>query len=383
MRAVDLELNIDQILLRDTIRRMAKDKLEPRAAEIDETGEFPTDIVELFRENDIFAIHFPEEYGGVGGGVFDLCLAVEEIAHASSDAAVILASQALGSKLILLAGNEEQKTKYLPKIISGEMLPAFALTEPGAGSDNSAIKSTARREGDYYVLNGTKCFITHADVADVFTVFAKTKNEQGIDEPSCFIVEKGTPGLSIGKTEHKMANKGNHACDVIFDNCKVPVSNRVGKEGEGFVNAMKILTTSRPVTAARAIGLAQAALDQALAYTKERVQFGSPISKFQGIKFMLADMGMKIESARNMVYQAAKLADQKHEKAVLYAAMAKCLATDAAMDVTVDAVQLFGGYGYMRDYPVERMMREAKLTQIVEGTNQIQRVVIARELLKD
>jgi alkylation response protein AidB-like acyl-CoA dehydrogenase len=220
-------------------------------------------------------------------------------------------------------------------------------------------------------------------VADVFTVFAKTDLNKGTNGISCFIVEKGTPGLSIGKIEHKMANRGNHACEVIFDNCKVPLANRVGEEGEGFLNAMRILTTSRPVTAARAVGLAQAALDHALEYVKGRVQFGGPISKFQGVKFMLADMGMKIESARNMVYQAARLSDRKHEQAVFYASMAKCLATDAAMAVTTDAVQLFGGYGYMRDYPVERLMREAKLTQIVEGTNQIQRIVISRELLKD
>ncbi|MFZ3373226.1 MAG: acyl-CoA dehydrogenase family protein [Desulfitobacteriaceae bacterium] len=383
MRAVDLDLNDEQRQLRDMIRRMAKEKLEPRAEEIDQTGEFPADIVALFRESDLFAIHFPVEYGGVGGGVFDLCLAVEEIAHASSDAAVILAGQALGSKLILLSGNEEQKNKYLPKIISGEWIPAFALTEAGAGSDNSAMKTSAKREGDNYVINGSKFFITHADVADVLTVFAKTDLSKGTDGISCFIVERDTLGLSIGKIEHKMANRGNHACEVIFENCKVPVANRVGKEGEGFLNAMRILTTSRPVTAARAVGLAQAALDHALKYVKERVQFGGPISKFQGVKFMLADMGMKIESARNMVYQAARLSDLKHEQAVFYASMAKCLASDAAMEVTINAVQLFGGYGYMREYPVERLMREAKLTQIVEGANQIQRIVIARELLKD
>lgn len=380
-----IPLTEEQQMLQAMVRRMAREKLKPRAAEIDNTGEFPWDIVELFRENGLFGIHFPEEYGGSGGGVVDLCLAVEEVAQGCSDAAVILAGQALGSKLILLSGSEEQKRKYLPKIASGEFIPAFALTEPGAGSDNVSMQSRAVRDGDYYVINGRKIFITHADVADIFTLFAKTDPEKKARGISAFIIEKGTPGLGIGKIEKKMAHKGNHACEVILEDVRVPKENLVGEEGQGFMEAMKILTTSRPVTAARAVGLAQAALDEAVAYAKTRVQFGQPIANFQGIQFMLADMAIKIEAARQLVYNAAFLADKdyKSKEAQRASSIAKCFATDTAMEVTCDAVQVFGGYGYMREYPVERLMREAKVTQIVEGTNQIQRVVIARSLLED
>ncbi|TDA68767.1 MAG: acyl-CoA dehydrogenase [Clostridia bacterium] len=374
------ELTEEQVLLQKSVRRLAEEKLRPRAAEVDREGGFPWDFLLAFREAGLCGIALPEEYGGTGS-VLCYCLALEQIGRVCSLAAMILAGQALGSKLLVLAGSREQKEKYLPKVAQGGYVPAFALTEPQAGSDVASIQTRARYQDGSYVIDGRKCFISHADVADFLAVFAKTEPAAGAKGISAFIVDKGTPGLAIGKIEKKMAYNGSSTCEVIFDGCRIPSHNLVGEEGKGFDYAMSILLTSRPGTAARSVGLAQGAMEEALEYARSRQQFGRPIGEFQGVQFMLADMSIKIEAARQLVYKAASLVDAHDPEAITYVSMAKCLASDTAMEVTTNAVQIFGGYGYMRDFPVERMMREAKLTQIAEGTNQIQRSIIARSLL--
>ncbi len=369
-------------MLRETVRKIANDMIAPRAAEIDSTGEFPWDIKELLQRQGIFGALFPESLGGCGLGHIAVCLVVEEIARVCASSSLIPQVQALGATPLLLAGTAAQKEKYCPSLAIGEKLCAFGLTEPGAGSDAAAMTTTAQLQGDTYLLNGLKHFISNATVADLFTVFAMTDRSKGIKGISAFVVEKDFPGFHIGRIEKKMGIRGSPTAEIVFENCRVPKENLLGKEGEGFKIAMMTLDRSRPVIAAQAVGIAQAGLDFATRYAKERVQFGGPLAQLQGIQFMLADMATQVEAARLLAYHAAALADENSPQLTYYAAAAKLFASDAAMRVTTDAVQIAGGYGYMIDFPAERYMRDAKITQIYEGTNQIQRVVIARQLLK-
>ncbi len=388
------QLTEEQEMLRQTIRRLTKERVEPRAEEIDHSGEFPTDMLNLFRENDLMGIPFPAEYGGGGGDFLTFILVIEEVGKACMNSSMIIGTQDLGSQPIIIGASHEQKQKYLPKLASGEYIAAFALTEPSAGSDVAGMKTRAIRDGDSYVLSGTKCFITNADQADVLSVFAKTDPTKAMDGISAFIVEKGTPGLSIGKLEKKMGNKGLNACEVIFEDCRIPRENLMQEEGQGWFIAMETLDKTRPMVAGVGVGLAQGALDYAIQYSKERVQFGKPIAAFQAIQFKLADMAIEIEASRQLTYAAAAYIDettqqpgwQKNKPArsrmTMLGAMCKCFATDVAMRTAIEAAQVLGGYGYMQDYPMERHIRDAKLLQIVEGTNEIQRSVISRELLR-
>nr|WP_027717858.1 acyl-CoA dehydrogenase family protein [Desulfovirgula thermocuniculi] len=382
------QLPDDLEMLRRVVRRLAEEKVAPRAAAIDEEDAYPWDLKELFAAQGLLGAGVPEEYGGTGQGLPGVCLIVEEIARVSATASLIIAAQELGLMPILIAGNEEQKQKYLPPLAGGEKICAFALTEPEAGSDAGSIRTRARKEGDKYVLTGRKCFITNGGIADVYVVFATTAPEKGLKGISAFIVEKDYPGFSVGRKERKMGVRGSPTAELIFEDCPVPQENLLGKEGDGFKIAMATLDRTRPVVGAQALGIAQGALDYALGYAKNRVQFGQAIASFQGIQFMLAEMATKVEAARQLVYKAAffiESAVQKggasREEISRYSSMAKLFASDVAMEVTTDAVQVLGGYGYTKDYPVERMMRDAKITQIYEGTNQIQKLVIARSLL--
>jgi len=373
------KLSEEQEMVRAMARRMARNKLAPCAAAIDREGEFPWDIIDFFRENHILDMPIPTCYGGQGADALSCHLVIEEFATACANSAHAVADHWLGLHPLELACSEEQKKRIYPEL--GKRLVAFALTEPEAGSDVGNLKTQAMLKGDYYVLNGTKCFCTDGSVADYIVIFAKTNLKAGTRGISAFLVEKKTSGLSIGKVEDQMGMRGTRACEIILEDCNVPKENLLGKEGDGFSIAMKTFDRSRPLDAALAVGIAQGALDYAKMYAKQRVQFGKPIAEFQGIQFMLADMAMLVEASRNLVYRAASLIDEGTPDSML-SAMSNCFATDAAMKVTTDAVQILGGYGYMRDYPVERMFRDAKLMQIVEGTNQIQRVVIARNLIR-
>ncbi|WP_347488970.1 acyl-CoA dehydrogenase family protein [Desulfoscipio sp. XC116] len=381
------QLTEEQEMLRQIVKRLTEDKVAPRAAEIDEKDEYPWDLKELIAEQGLLGAGIPEEYGGTGAGLPSVCLIVEEIAKASASASLIVAAQELGMMPILVGGSEAQKQKYLPGIADGDQICAFALTEPNAGSDAGSVKTKAVREGDKYILSGQKCFITNGSIADVFTVFATVDPKAGLKGLSAFIVEKDYPGVSVGKKEHKMGIRGSETTEVIFDNCPVPAENMMGKEGDGFKIAMMTLDRTRPVIGAQAVGIAQGALDYAVNYAKERVQFGKPIAAFQGLQFMLADMATRVEAARQLVYKAAFLIEHAAENNASatdisqFSSMSKLFASDTAMQVTVDALQILGGYGYMKEYPMERMMRDAKITQIYEGTNQIQRVVIAKNML--
>jgi len=373
----------EQLMIKDLARQIAEEKLKPIRAEMDEKAEFPWEIVKVFRESDLFGIYIPEEYGGFGGGITELCLAVEELSRVCGGMSLSLAATALATFPVLLFGNDEQKKKYLPDLAAGKYLAAFALTEPEAGSDAGATKTTARREGDHYVLNGTKCFITNGGVAEVVTVIAMTDKEKGSRGASAFIVNKDTPGFSVGKEEDKMGIRASSTSELIFEDCKVPAENLLGKEGMGFIVAMKTLDQSRPGVAAQSLGIAQGALDESVAYARQRRQFGRPIISFQGLQWMLADMSAQVEAARALIYAVARAIDQGEKRIAKEAAICKLFASDVAMKVTTDAVQVLGGYGYMKDYPVEKMMRDAKITQIYEGTNQIQRSVIATQLIRE
>ncbi|MCP4229686.1 MAG: acyl-CoA dehydrogenase [bacterium] len=379
--ALDYLLTEEQIEIRDLCRDIAKKLVLPAAAKYDEANEFPHDIAEEFAKADLFRIFIPEEYEGLGLGVMELCLATEEISRACSGIALALAGTALGTEPILIMGNDEQKAKYLPRIAGGT-LAAFALTEPGAGSDVSAIRTKAVRDGDEYVLNGTKQWITNGGVADIYTVVASTAPEKGARGHSVFILEKGTPGFDFGKKEDKLGIRASSTMELIFEDCRVPAENLLGKEGRGFIGVMRTFDYTRPGVAAQALGVAQGALDWALKYSKERHQFKQPISAFQGIQFMLADMATKLEAARALVYSVARLIDSGAKDTSRYSAEAKLFASDVAMEVTADAMQIFGGYGYMKEYPVEKYFRDAKITQLYEGTNQIQRQVIALDLIR-
>jgi alkylation response protein AidB-like acyl-CoA dehydrogenase len=378
-------LTDDQREIRDLIRDLSRERIAPRAAEIDKSAEFPWDVVELFREHDLFGIMFDEEYGGLGASALLTLVAIEEVSRVCATSGLILAVQELGSLGIKLAGNDEQKARFLPKLASGEWLPAYALTEPGSGSDSAAMRSEARRAGDEYVLNGAKRFITNAGVASVYVVFAKTDPAAGHAGISAFVAEADAPGLEVGRIEPKMGIKGSTTGEVFFNDCRVPAGNLLGEEGDGFRIAMRVLDRSRPGIGAQGLGLAQGATDYALEYAKSRDTMGKPIAQHQLIAATLADMETKCEAARGLLYKCALMIDEGAEGSALtkISAMAKLYCTDVAMEVTTDAVQVLGGYGYMQEYPVERMMRDAKITQIYEGTNQIQRLVIAREMVKE
>lgn len=382
------DLTEEQEMLKETVARIAKEQIAPGAAERDEKAEFPWDMVELLRENALFGADYPEKFGGSEMGLFSLCLIIEEIAKVCASTSVVLLVHELGTTPIMLAGNDEQKERYFPKLATGEHLIAFGLTEPNAGSDVSGLKTKAVKDGDDYIINGTKTFISHADVADVVCIAARTNTSvPGPKGTGIFIVDKGTPGFSIGKHEDKMGVRGSSTVEIIMEDVRVPAANILGGEALGFPILMKTLDLTRIPVAAQAVGIAQGALDYAVNYTKERTQFGKPIFSFQGLQWMMADMTTQVEAARQLTYKAASLfekfpknLDRLPKEAVRQSAMAKLFAGETAMKVTTDAVQLLGGYGYVKEYPVERMMRDAKITQIYEGTSQIQKVVIAATL---
>ncbi len=376
-------LTEDQQMIKDLAAKIAKEKIEPVAAQYDESEEFPHEIVEVLAKSDLFRVFIPEEYDGLGGGVFEMSLVVEELSKACGGISLAYAASALGTIPIMLFGSEEQKKKYLPRLAAGEILAAFALTEPDAGSDAAAVKTRAVLEKDQYIINGTKQWITNGGEAFIYTVIAVTDPNRGVRGTSAILVEKGTPGFDFGKKENKMGIRGSTTRELIFQDARVPKENMVGRDGGGFLVAMKTFDQSRPGVAAQAVGIATGALDKAVAYAHERHQFGKPISSFQAIQFMLADMATQVEAARALTYQAARTIDAGTKNASKISAMAKVFASDVAMKVTTDAVQVFGGYGYMKEYPVEKMMRDAKITQIYEGTNQIQREVIGLQLIRE
>jgi alkylation response protein AidB-like acyl-CoA dehydrogenase len=370
-------------MIKDLCRQIAHEKMKPVREHYDETGEFPWDVVKVFAQSDLFGISIPAEYGGMGGGVIETVIAVEELSKVCGGISLALAATGLGTYPILLSSSDEQKKKYLPRIAKGEALAAFCLTEASAGSDAGGVRTTAVKDGNTYVLNGTKQWITNGGEADIYTVIAITDKSKGPRGASAFIVEKGTPGLSFGKKENKMGIRASATREVIFQDCRIPQENLIAREGMGFMVAMRTLDKSRPGVAAQALGIAAGATDEAVRYSRERRQFGKPICSFQGVQFMLADMATQVEAARTLVYQAARYIDSGAKDISKISAMCKLFAADVAMRVTTDAVQVFGGYGYMKEYPVEKMMRDAKITQIYEGTNQIQREVIALNLIKE
>jgi alkylation response protein AidB-like acyl-CoA dehydrogenase len=379
---MDFDFSPEQVAIRDTIRELVQDRVAPRAAEIDQTGEYPKDIEKLFADNGILGIPFPEEYGGISGSSVTICMGIEEIAKACASSSLILAVQALGSYPILVAGTEDQKKRMCPPLASGEKVAAYALSEPGSGSDAAAMKTRARKVGGDYVISGTKQFITQGSVAGTLVVFAQTDGGSDHRSISAFVLERETSPWKVEKLEHKLGIRGSPTAQIVLEDVKVPAANRLGEEGAGFKIALAVLDRSRPGIGAQALGIAEGAFAYALNYVKEREQFGQPIASFQGIQFMLADIATQIEASRHLVFQAATKVDTRSPDLTKVAAMAKLFASDMAMKVTTDCVQLLGGYGYISDYPVERMMRDAKITQIYEGTNQIQRVVIARALLR-
>jgi len=379
---LDYLLNEDQKMIRDACREITEKHIKPVRAKYDEDGTFPWDIVEILRQADIFGVYIPEEYGGFGGGALEMAIVMEELSRGCGGIAISFGSTALGAYPIMMYGSEEQKKRYLPDIASGKKLGAFALTEPNAGSDVGGMEMTAVKDGDYYVLNGTKQWITNGGEAEIYSVFAMTDKTKGARGASAFIVEKDTPGFTFGKRENKMGIRASATSELIFQNCRIHKDNLLRREGMGFIIAMKVFDVSRPGIGAQAVGIAQGALEEAIAFVKEREQFGKPVSSFQGVQFLLADMATKIETSRALVYSTARMIDSGAKDTTIASAMCKLVASDTAMDVTTNAVQLMGGSGYMKEYPVEKMMRDAKITQIYEGTNQIMRYIIGLELLK-
>lgn len=379
---MDYQLTEEQQMIRDLCRTIAEDKVIPVRAELDEKEEFPTEIMKIMADSDLFRVFVPEEYEGMGLGVMEECIIIEEISRACGGVALTYAATLLGTIPILLFGNEEQKKKYLP-MVAGGSLAAFGLTEASAGSDASNTNTTAKLDGDFYVLNGTKQWITNGGQSDVYTIIAMTDKSKGSRGASALIVEPGIEGFTFGKKEKKMGIRSSATTELIFDNCRVPKENLLGKEGLGFVIALKTLDLSRPGVAAQALGIAQGAFETALKFAKERMQGGQPVIQYQAVGHMLADMAMQIEAARALTYAVARTIDAGEKTYTKDASMAKCFASDVAMKVTTDAVQIMGGHGYMREYPVEKMMRDAKITQIYEGTNQIQRNVIQAALIKE
>ncbi len=378
--------NEEQLMIQDLAKRIAEEKIKPVRQKYDEEGIFPWDIVEEIAKADLFRVFIPVDYEGMveeGLGITNMCIVTEELSKVCGGIALAFASSGLGSIPIILYGNDDQKKKYLMPIANGKKLAAFGLTESEAGSDASGIKTTARKEGDYYILNGTKVFITNGGEAEIYAILALTNPEKGARGASILIVEKGTPGFEFGKIEDKMGIRASVTRELIFNDAKVPAENLLGKAGMGFIIAMKTFDISRPGVASQALGIAEGALAEAIKYAHQRIQFGRNIMSFQGIQWMLADMATQIEAAKALTYYTAMLADSGQTKDIGYlSAMAKLYASDVAMKVTTDAVQILGGYGYMKEYPVEKMMRDAKITQIYEGTNQIQRNIIATYLVK-
>ncbi len=368
--------------LRQTVREIADDRIAPRAAEIDATEEFPWDVYDALRRAELHATHIPEEYGGVGADSVATCIVIEEVARACCSSSLIPAVNKLGTVPLLLSASEDLKKRVLPQVASGEAMFSYALSERDAGSDAAAMRTRAVPDGDHWVLNGSKSWITGAGVSTYYTVMAVTDASAGANGISAFVVRKDDPGFSVGAKEKKLGIKGSPTCEIYFDDCAIPADRIVGEPGTGFKTALRTLDHTRLTIGAQAVGVAQGALDAAIAYVKQRRQFGQPVADFQGVQFMLADMAMQTESARQLVYVGAAKAERGDKDLTFVSAAAKCLASDVAMKVTTDAVQLFGGYGYTRDFPVERMMRDAKITQIYEGTNQIQRIVMARQLLR-
>lgn len=372
----------DHETIRAAVREICDARVAPHAAEADETGEFPKASYDALRSSDFHAPHIPVEYGGAGADALATAIVIEEVARACASSSLIPAVNKLGTMPLLIAGSEELKHKYLSKVASGEAMFSYCLSEPEAGSDAASMTTRAVRDGDHWVLNGVKRWITNAGVSEYYTVFAVTDPSARSRGISAFVVEKSDEGVSFGAPEKKLGIKGSPTREVYFDNVRIPADRMIGDEGTGFATAMKTLDHTRVTIAAQAIGIAQGALDFALGYAKERKQFGKSIADFQGLQFMLADMGMKLEAARQLTYAAAGKSERGDADLTYFGAAAKCFASDAAMEITTDAVQILGGYGYTRDYPVERMMRDAKITQIYEGTNQVQRIVMARQLLK-
>jgi alkylation response protein AidB-like acyl-CoA dehydrogenase len=377
------QLPEDHEIIRAAVREVCDARVAPHAAEADETGEFPKASYDALRASDFHAPHIPVAYGGAGADALATAIVIEEVARACASSSLIPAVNKLGTMPLLLSASESLKQRYLPRVAAGEAMFSYCLSEPEAGSDAAAMSTRAVRDGDSWVLNGVKRWITNAGVSEFYTVFAVTDPAARSRGISAFVVEKADAGVSFGAPEKKLGIKGSPTREVYFDNVRIPADRMIGDEGTGFATAMQTLDHTRVTIAAQAVGIAQGALDFARGYVKERKQFGKPIGDFQGVQFMLADMGMKLEAARQLTYAAAGRSERGDADLTYFGAAAKCFASDAAMEITTDAVQLLGGYGYTRDYPVERMMRDAKITQIYEGTNQVQRIVMARQLLKD
>jgi butyryl-CoA dehydrogenase len=373
----------EQQMIKELAAQIAREKVVPVRAELDEKSEFPTEIMQVLAQSDLMGLYIPEEYGGAGMGGLELCIAVEELSKACLGVSTSFAANALGTYPILISGTEEQKKKFLPGIASGEKLVAFGLTEANAGSDAGGVQTTAKLDGEEYVINGTKQWITNGGEADIYTIIAITDKEKGARGASAFIVEKGTPGFTFGKKEDKMGIRASVTCELVFDGCRVPKENIIGKEGMGFIVAMRTLDKARPGVGSQGVGVAQGAIDEAVKFARERIQFGKPIISFQAVQHMLADMATTVEAARALVYAVCRYIDSGAKDVAKASAMSKLFATDVAMKVTTDAVQVMGGSGYMKEYPVEKMMRDAKILQIYEGTNQIQRNVIGQALIKE
>jgi butyryl-CoA dehydrogenase len=380
---MDYGLTEQQLMIQELARKVSVEKILPVRAELDEKEEFPYEPMKALADAELFGIYLPEQYGGFNGGALDLCVAVEEISRICGGVAVSYAANALGAYPILLFGTEEQKQKYLPDIAAGRKYCAFALTEPNVGSDAAAVETTAKKDGDGYILNGSKQWITNGGVAGTITVIATVNRARGARGLTVFIVESGMAGFTLGKKEKKLGIRCSDTRVLYFDNCRVPAANRLGREGDGFRVAMATFDKSRPGIGAQAVGIAQGAFEEAVKFAKTREQFGQKISGFQAVQHMIADMATQIEAARLLVYQAAREVDRDSKEAAKISAMAKMYASDVAMKVTVDALQVCGGSGYMREYPVEKMLRDAKITQIYEGTNQIQRSIIALAIIRE
>ncbi|QHD84793.1 acyl-CoA dehydrogenase [Gordonia sp. JH63] len=376
------ELPEEHIALREAIRALSEKEIEPHAADVDENSRFPEEALNALNASGFNAIHVPEQFGGQGGDSIAACIVIEEVARVDASASLIPAVNKLGTMGLILNGSDELKQQVLPGIASGEAMASYALSEREAGSDAAGMKTRARKDGNNWVLNGSKCWITNGGKSTWYTVMAVTDPEKKANGISAFMVHKDDPGFTVGPLEKKLGIKGSPTAELYFEDCTIPLDRIIGDEGTGFKTALQTLDHTRPTIGAQAVGIAQGALDQAIAYVKDRKQFGKPISSFQGVEFMIADMAMKVEAARLMVYTSAARAERGEKNLGFISSASKCFASDVAMEVTTDAVQLFGGAGYTRDFPVERMMRDAKITQIYEGTNQIQRVVMSRALLR-
>ncbi|MCL4456159.1 MAG: acyl-CoA dehydrogenase family protein [Nitrospirae bacterium] len=380
---MDYFLTEEQQMIRDLARQIAEEKIVPVRAELDEKNEYPWEVIKTLAQSDMIGLFIPEEYGGLGKGCLELCIAVEELSRACVGVSTTYAANALGTYPILLFGSDEQKKKYLPDIAAGKRLVAFGLTEANAGSDAGGIQTTAKLEGNEYVLTGTKQWITNGGEAEIYTIIAITDKAKGPRGASAFVVEKSTPGFTFGKKENKMGIRASSTRELIFDNCRIPKENLLGKEGMGFIVAMKTLDSSRTGVGAQGLGVAQGAYEEAVKFARQRHQFGHPVISFQAVQHMLADMAIEIEAARALIYSVARYVDSGAKDISKPSAMAKTFGTDVGMKVTTNAVQVMGGSGYMKEYPVEKMMRDAKILQIYEGTNQIQRNVIGQEIIKE